>query len=139
MTLREVGPDHCEITWDGRFDPRPGAEAATRTELVRGIYTNGIAGLRKKLGTVRQSPPLNRTALCPRREAAGGGLRRMARRSSFRRACQTRTCAILGSFERAGAAALYFAPPTPAASAKVGVAGFDLARQREGDQRVARL
>jgi len=47
--LRELGPDRCEITWDGRFDPRPGSEAATQ-QMVRGIYTNGIAGLRKTLG-----------------------------------------------------------------------------------------
>ena len=49
VKLREVGPERCEIAWDGRFDPRPGGEAATQ-QMVRGIYTNGIAGLRKNLG-----------------------------------------------------------------------------------------
>jgi hypothetical protein len=49
VKLRDAAPDRCEISWHGRFDPRPGSEAATR-QMVRGIYTNGIAGLRKTLG-----------------------------------------------------------------------------------------
>ena len=47
--IREAGPARCEITWEGRFDPKPGSEAAAQT-LVRGIYTSSIASLRKKLG-----------------------------------------------------------------------------------------
>jgi len=49
VRIREVGPARCEITWEGRFDPKPGSEAASQT-LVRGIYTGSIASLRKKLG-----------------------------------------------------------------------------------------
>ena len=49
VQLREAGPTRCEITWEGRFDPKPGSEAASQT-LVRGIYTGSIAALRKKLG-----------------------------------------------------------------------------------------
>ena len=49
VQLREAGPARCEITWEGRFDPKPGSEAAAQT-LVRGIYTRSIASLRKKLG-----------------------------------------------------------------------------------------
>ncbi len=49
VQLREAGPARCEITWEGRFDPKPGSEAAAQT-LVRGIYTGSIASLRKELG-----------------------------------------------------------------------------------------
>lgn len=49
VQVRESGPTRCEIAWDGRFDPRPDSEAAMQ-KMVRGIYTNGIAALRKKLG-----------------------------------------------------------------------------------------
>jgi hypothetical protein len=49
VQIREAGPTRCEITWEGRFDPKPGSEAASQT-LVRGIYTGSIASLRKKLG-----------------------------------------------------------------------------------------
>jgi hypothetical protein len=49
VQLREAGADRCEITWEGRFDPKPGSEAASQT-IVRGIYTGSIASLRKKLG-----------------------------------------------------------------------------------------
>ena len=49
VQIRETGPTGCEVAWEGRFDPRPGSEAAMQ-QAVRGIYTNGIAALRKKLG-----------------------------------------------------------------------------------------
>ena len=49
VQLREAGPARCEITWEGRFDPKPGSEASSQT-LVRGIYTGSIASLRKQLG-----------------------------------------------------------------------------------------
>jgi hypothetical protein len=49
VKLREAGPARCEITWEGRFDAKPGSEAASQT-IIRGIYTGSIASLRKKLG-----------------------------------------------------------------------------------------
>ncbi|HEY8156349.1 MAG TPA: SRPBCC family protein [Myxococcota bacterium] len=49
VQLREAGPARCEITWEGRFDAKPGSEAASQ-KLIRGIYTGSIASLRKKLG-----------------------------------------------------------------------------------------
>jgi len=49
VQIRETGPSRCELAWEGRFEPLPGSEAAMQ-QLVRGIYTNGIASLRKKLG-----------------------------------------------------------------------------------------
>ena len=49
VQIRETGPSGCELAWEGRFEPRPGREAAVQ-QMVRGIYTNGIAALRKKLG-----------------------------------------------------------------------------------------
>jgi len=49
VQIREMGPSRCELAWEGRFDPRPGSEAAVQ-QMVRGIYTNGIASLRKELG-----------------------------------------------------------------------------------------
>ena len=49
VQLREAGPARCEITWEGRFEPKPDSEAASQ-KMVRGIYTGSIASLRKKLG-----------------------------------------------------------------------------------------
>lgn len=49
VQLREAGPARCEITWEGRFDAKPGSEAASQ-KIVRGIYTGSITMLRKKLG-----------------------------------------------------------------------------------------
>ena len=49
VKIRETGPDACEIAWEGRFEPNAGSEASMQ-RMVRGIYTNGIAALRKKLG-----------------------------------------------------------------------------------------
>jgi len=49
VRIGELGPARCEITWVGRFDPKPGSEAASQT-LVRGIYTSSLASLRKTLG-----------------------------------------------------------------------------------------
>jgi len=47
--IREIGPTRCEITWEGHFDPKPGSEAAAQS-LIRGIYSNNIESIRKKLG-----------------------------------------------------------------------------------------
>ena len=49
VQIRVLGPTRCEITWEGRFEPKPGSEAASQT-MVRGIYTNNIESMRKKLG-----------------------------------------------------------------------------------------
>jgi carbon monoxide dehydrogenase subunit G len=49
VKIRETGPGSCEVAWDGRFEPNPGSEGSMQ-RMVRGIYTNGIAALRKKLG-----------------------------------------------------------------------------------------
>jgi hypothetical protein len=49
VQIREAGPARSEITWEGRFDPKPGSEAAAQ-KLIRSIYTGSIASLRKKLG-----------------------------------------------------------------------------------------
>jgi hypothetical protein len=49
VQLRETGPATCEITWEGRFEAKPGSEAASQ-KIVRGIYTGSITSLRKKLG-----------------------------------------------------------------------------------------
>jgi hypothetical protein len=49
VKIREKGSNACEVAWDGRFEPKAGSEASME-KAVRGIYTNGIAALRKKLG-----------------------------------------------------------------------------------------
>jgi len=49
VQLREAGFSRCEITWEGRFDAKPGSETATQT-ILRGLYSGLIASLRKKLG-----------------------------------------------------------------------------------------
>jgi hypothetical protein len=49
VKIRETGPTACEVAWEGRFEPNAGSEAAMQ-KAVRGIYTNGIAALRKQLG-----------------------------------------------------------------------------------------
>jgi len=45
----EAGPNECRVEWSGRFEPDGASEEQTQG-LVRGIYTGGIAGVRKLLG-----------------------------------------------------------------------------------------
>jgi hypothetical protein len=49
VQIREAGPARCEITWEGRFEAKPGSEAASE-KAVRAIYTGSITSLRKQLG-----------------------------------------------------------------------------------------
>jgi len=39
----------CTVNWSGSFEPK-GADEATASKVVRGIYTGGIAGTRRALG-----------------------------------------------------------------------------------------
>jgi hypothetical protein len=39
----------CTVNWSGTFEPK-GADEATASKVVRGIYTRGIAGTREVLG-----------------------------------------------------------------------------------------
>jgi len=45
----EIGANECRVDWNGRFDP-DGATEEQAQGMVRGIYTGGIAGVRKVLG-----------------------------------------------------------------------------------------
>ena len=45
----EEGPDACRVDWRGTFEPDGVAEEQAQG-MVRGIYTGGIAGVRKLLG-----------------------------------------------------------------------------------------
>jgi hypothetical protein len=45
----ELGPNECRVDWNGRFEPAGVAEEQAQG-MVRGIYTGGIAGIRKLLG-----------------------------------------------------------------------------------------
>ena len=45
----ETGPSTCRVDWNGTFEP-DGVSAEQAQGLVRGIYTGGIAGVRKMLG-----------------------------------------------------------------------------------------
>lgn len=49
VKLAEAGPGRCAIEWTGRFDPNEGAEKQAEN-IVRGIYTGGIAAIKKRLG-----------------------------------------------------------------------------------------
>ena len=44
----ETGPGECRVEWEGRFEPA-GVSEEQAQGLVRGIYTNGIAAVRKLL------------------------------------------------------------------------------------------
>jgi len=46
MTVRELGPDACEVEWASTFHPAGAPEAKAR-EIVEGVYTAGFAGLKK--------------------------------------------------------------------------------------------
>lgn len=45
----ETGPNECRVDWEGRFEPE-GVPEEQAQGMVRGIYTGGIAGVRKLLG-----------------------------------------------------------------------------------------
>jgi hypothetical protein len=45
----ETGPSQCRVDWNGRFEPDGASEEQTQG-MVRGIYTGGIAGVKKLLG-----------------------------------------------------------------------------------------
>ena len=45
----ETGPRECRVDWEGRFEPVGVSEEQAQV-LVRGIYTGGIAAVRKLLG-----------------------------------------------------------------------------------------
>lgn len=47
--VKETGPDRCAIEWRGKFEASPDGVAQAEG-IVRGIYTGGIASLKKKLG-----------------------------------------------------------------------------------------
>ena len=45
----ETGPNECRVDWNGTWEPDGATEEQTQG-MVRGIYTGGIAGVRKLLG-----------------------------------------------------------------------------------------
>jgi hypothetical protein len=45
----ETGPTACRVDWSSRFEPDGASEEQTQG-MVRGVYTGGIAGIRKALG-----------------------------------------------------------------------------------------
>ena len=45
----EQGPNACRVDWQGTFEP-DGVPEEQAQAMVRGIYTGGIAGVRKLLG-----------------------------------------------------------------------------------------
>ncbi len=49
LQVAEEGPGRCRVVWSGRFEPA-GASEEQAAGMVRGIYTGGIAGIRKALG-----------------------------------------------------------------------------------------
>jgi len=49
IRILEEGAQACRVDWSGTFEP-DGASAEQAQAMVRGIYTGGIAGLRKALG-----------------------------------------------------------------------------------------
>jgi len=52
----DQGPNACRVEWRGTFEPDgveeepDGVEEEQAQGMVRGIYTGGIAGVRKLLG-----------------------------------------------------------------------------------------
>ena len=46
----ETGPNSCRVDWEGSFEP-DGVPEDQAQNLVRGIYTGGISGVRKLLGS----------------------------------------------------------------------------------------
>ena len=49
----DQGPNACRVEWRGTFEP-DGVEEEQAQGMVRGIYTGGIAGVRKLLGGDRR-------------------------------------------------------------------------------------
>ncbi len=49
IQISEVGPQECRVDWSSRFEP-DGAPAEQAEGMIRGVYTGGIAGIRKALG-----------------------------------------------------------------------------------------
>ncbi|HTY17191.1 MAG TPA: SRPBCC family protein [Myxococcota bacterium] len=49
MRVVETGPNECRLDWTSRFEP-DGATEEQAQNMIRGVYTNGIAGIRKALG-----------------------------------------------------------------------------------------
>lgn len=45
----ETGPSQCRVDWNGSFEAK-GVSEEQAQGMVRGIYTGGIAGVRKRLG-----------------------------------------------------------------------------------------
>lgn len=49
IRIVEDGPDACRVDWSSTFTP-DGAGEEQAQAMIRGVYTGGIAGLRKVLG-----------------------------------------------------------------------------------------
>lgn len=49
VTVTETGANECRVDWNGRFEPAGVAEEQAQG-MVRGIYTGGIAAVKKQLG-----------------------------------------------------------------------------------------
>ena len=49
VKITEKGPNKCNVTWTGKFEPR-GVPEADASKIVEGIYRGGIAGARKAVG-----------------------------------------------------------------------------------------
>lgn len=51
VTVHALGDDRCRVEWVGTFEPKEGAPPEQVDAMVRGIYTGGIEGVRRRLGT----------------------------------------------------------------------------------------
>jgi len=49
IRIEEAGPQACAVDWSSTFEPDGAAEEQAQA-MVRGVYTGGIAGIRKALG-----------------------------------------------------------------------------------------
>jgi hypothetical protein len=49
IRIVEDGPQSCRVDWSSTFTP-DGASEERAQAMIRGVYTGGIAGLRKALG-----------------------------------------------------------------------------------------
>jgi len=49
MKVVESGPNACRLDWSSTFEPDGASEEQAQT-MIRGVYTGGIAGIRKALG-----------------------------------------------------------------------------------------
>ncbi|MBV1876743.1 MAG: SRPBCC family protein [Pseudomonadales bacterium] len=49
VSITKTADKECSINWTGTFAPK-GVDAETASKIIRGIYTGGIQGARKKLG-----------------------------------------------------------------------------------------